>query len=160
MLKKYLKLVEFYKYDSYIELLRLSGIIKDKKGIEERFNKENYGLQTISIPIILFSIIFMNISITILTIFVYFCFLFLKTFFTKKAYFDKKIKKIFYKKLKKKMKLTKEFKNFINEYFEDIEYLNFSKKEELKFLLNWEENEKILSKKRIKETKRKLKEKK
>jgi len=178
-MRKILKLIGFYKVSKYIDVVVLSSKTKYSNA------KLNYKIQKfIVVPILFIYIIslsnlFLNIAselnnqyirdfnpITFIFLMLIAVCITLMLEHTNKFNFlfkgiKKKIRKEFKLIVKKKFDVNlkdPEFIKFINEYYKDIREKELSKKETIEFINNWKDSEKLLSKERIEDVKKQLKE--
>ena len=159
-MKEILIMANYKKVNSYIDIFKLSGIIKDncKLTLLERQKDKTWAF---SVVIYLFLTIFYSFYLLITLdmtggndigsklVFIFIGALgFIYPFMTLekkiKKYHKKRINKVFGKLLK-----DSDFKNFISEYYDDIKNKKLSKKETISFVKNWKENENILAQERI-----------
>ena len=144
---KMMKKLGFYNIkDNYMDIFVYSGY-KVKGFSNMKFFEPFFFLALFLLLCSLFTVI---ISFTISYIFMFLIMIVLILIFNEK-YILKNLKKEFNPKMKKSFDIDFkdiDFKEFIEEYFSDIEEKEMSKKDTIEFINNWKKNKKILREER------------
>ena len=153
-----LKFLRITKVSNIMDLFALSGIIFDRRTIENKLNNELLKIFLLFMPIFIFLALnnILSKGFIVIYLIIFIGFILLIMYMIDNSIIPKKLKKVFYKTLKKKINSSlkdEEFIKFIDSNYWEIKQMNLSKKETIALLNNWKERKSEINEKRVKKEK-------